>query len=544
MIQRGKRLRRLGLAGAAVLTGLMAGSAAAATPTTLHVAAYGIPDALDPQLSYTTEGWSAMYDTYIPLLTYRHASGRDGSEIVPGLARSMPKVTNGGMTYTLFLRPGLRYSNGAPVRASDFRFAVERLFELNSGGSPFYAVIAGAERFRRTGKGVIGGIATNDRSGKIVIHLIRPQSTFLDLLAVPFAAPVPADTPALSQTQSPPPATGPYAIADVEPGVGWSYERNPEWEAHNGPSMPQLPGGHVDRIDIQVIGSGRDQVKQVEQGNQDLLLGQPPAAQLRGLRRRYGGTQFRAQTTLSTYYFWMNTAKPPFDDLRVRRAVNLAVDRNALSGIYGGGIAPTQQILPPDMPGYRRFALYPHNMAKARRLIAAADPADRDITVWTDTEPGDRDASAYYRRQLQRLGFHAHLKTLGAIAYFTAIGSARTPDLDTGWGNWFADYAHPDDFFDPLLSGSSILRFNNGNFARADVPALSAKIAALARARMGATQEREYAALDRSYMKLAPWVPYGTGTWSTLVSSRVDLDKLVWNPLLGTDLASVEFRAG
>ncbi len=282
----------------------------------------------------------------------------------------------------------------------------------------------------------------------------------------------------------------------------------------------------------------------MERGSQDLLLGQPPGAQLRGLRHRYGGTQFRSQTTLSTYYFWMNTTKPPFNDLRVRRAVNLAVDRNALSRIYGGEIAPTQQILPPDMPGYRRLALYPHNMARARRLIAAADPVDRDISVWTDTEPGDRKAAAYYRRQLQRLGFQAHLKTLGAISYFSAISNTRTPNLDTGWGNWFADYAHPDDFFDPLLSGSSILRFDNGNFARADAPALNAKIATLARARMGPMQERGYAALDRSYMKLAPWVPYGTGTWSTFVSSRVDLDKLVWNPLLGTDLASVEFRPG
>ncbi len=235
----GKRSRRLALAGAAVLIALTAGSAAAATPTTLHVAAYGLPDALDPQLAYTTEGWSAMYDTYIPLLTYRHARAREGSEIVPGLVRGLPKVTDGGMTYTLFLRPGLRYSDGTRVRASDFEFAVERLFELNSGGSPFYTVIAGAERFRRSGKGGIGGIATNNRSGKIVIHLIRPQSTFLDLLAVPFAAPVPPSTPARSQTQHPPPATGPYAITGVEPVVGWTYERNPEWEAHNGPSMPQ-----------------------------------------------------------------------------------------------------------------------------------------------------------------------------------------------------------------------------------------------------------------------------------------------------------------
>jgi peptide/nickel transport system substrate-binding protein len=355
---------------------------------------------------------------------------------------------------------------------------------------------------------------------------------------------VPASTPAGDQTWDPPPATGPYAIADVEPGIGWSYERNPEWGANNGPLMPAMPDGHVDRIEIREIRGGRAQIKQVEGGQVDWMLGSPPVAQLSRLQRRYGGTQFRAQTTLSTYYFWMNTTKAPFNDLRVRRAVNFAVDASALSRFYGGEIAPNHQILPPDMPGYRRFDLYPHDMAKARRLMAAADPADREITVWTDTEPGNREAGVYYWRQLRKIGFQAHLKTLSPDVYFTAIGNGRTPNLDTGWANWFADYAHPADFVDPLLSGSSILPFYNGNFARIDIPALNAKMAALDEVPLGLEQERRYAALDRSYMKRAPWVPYGTRTWSTFVSKAVDLDKLVWNPLFGTDLASLRFKPG
>ena len=84
---------------------------------------------MDPQLSYTAEGWTAMGEVYIPLLTYKHAEGAEGSEVVPGLAKEMPKISNGGKTYTLFLRPGLKYSNGKPVKASDFTYAVERLFK-------------------------------------------------------------------------------------------------------------------------------------------------------------------------------------------------------------------------------------------------------------------------------------------------------------------------------------------------------------------------------------------------------------------------------
>ena len=104
------------------------------------------PDYLDPALSYTVEGWTAMYDTYLPLLTYAHANGAAGSKVVPGLAESLPKISNGGKTYTLTLRKGLKYSDGTPVKASDFASAIERLFKLNSPGSPFY------ERHRRRRK--------------------------------------------------------------------------------------------------------------------------------------------------------------------------------------------------------------------------------------------------------------------------------------------------------------------------------------------------------------------------------------------------------
>ncbi len=541
---RGNRLGRFALAAAMALICLPSVSATGNARTTLQAAAGSFPDYLDPQLSYTFEGWRATYDTYIPLLTYRHATGRAGSDIVPGLASELPRVSNGGKTYTLFLRPGLEYSDGTPVRASDFESAIERLFEVDSGGSSFYADIVGAHRFRRSRQGEISGIDTTNRSGKIVIHLVRPRSWFTDLLALPFAAPIPPSTPSADQTFHPPPATGPYAIVSSEPGRGWSYERNPRWDANNGALMPQLPSGYVDRIDVSVVRSRLAQIKQVERGTLDWMMDSPPSNEYARLKRRYGRARFQTQPTLATYYFWLNTSRPPFNDLRVREAVNLAVNRSALQGIYGGQLTATQQILPPGMPGYQKFALFPHNISKARRLMAKADPADREITVWTDTESPNREAATYYRAQLERIGFDAHLKVVNAASYFTVIGSIATPDLDTGWSNWFADFANPGDFFGSLLSGASIHPFYNGNFARIDVPALDAKIATLRATQLGPSQERQYARLDRNYMQLAPWVPFGTQMASTFASKAVALEQLVWNPTFGADLASLQFRPG
>lgn len=542
------RSRAVFLAGAAAALCLLAmfgrgtkSEGADPAPVTLRVAFGSLPDYLDPQLSYTGEGWTAMYDTYIPLLTYRHANGQVGSEIVPGLAESMPRITNGGRTYTLFLRRGLKYSDGTPVKASDFEYAVRRMFKLGSGGSPFYTVIVGAEEFLRTKRGGISGIVTDNRTGKIVIHLLEPTSTFTDLLALMFVAPVPSGTPMRELSFEPPPATGPYAITSAEVGRGWSYSRNPAW-AGNGPLMPQIPDGHVDRIEVRVIHSGEAEVRAVLAEKIDWMQNSPPAAWFEELRRRFAGTQLRVEPILSTYYFWMNTTKPPFDDLRIREAANYAVNPKALARIYGGQLTPSHQILPPGMPGFRRFNLYPHDMAKARRLVAAADPADRKITVWTDTESPNAEAGEYFAAQLRKIGFQVRLKVLGAGFYFSEIGKRSRANLDAGWSNWFADYAHPDDWFRPLLLGSSIFRRSNGNFAQIDVPALNSRIEKLNERPLGPARERTYAALDRSYMKLAPWVPYGTRVLSTFVAKHVALDEIVWNPLFGADLASFRFE--
>lgn len=499
------------------------------------------PDYMDPQLSYTQEGWTAMYNTYVPLLTYRHAGGKAGSEVIPGLAENLPKITDGGRTYTLFLRRGLRYSNGEPVRASDFEFAVERMFRLYSGGFPFYTSIVGAIDFLQKKRSGISGIVTDNRTGKIVIRLQQPRGTFTQELALMFVAPVPPSTPMRAASSHPPPATGPYAITRSQPGVGWSYSRNPAWE-QNGKLMPQLPGGHVDVIEVEVLRNPEKQVEEVERGSFDWMQNPPSIRRYDEIARKYRGTQFRSSNTLSTYYFWMNTRKPPFDDLRVRRAVNYAVDAAALRRIYAGQLTPTHQILPPGMPGYRRFDLYPHDLAKARRLIAEAHPEDRRITVWTDTESPNAEAGMYYAGVLRKLGFHVRLKVLSAFNYFSVIGNTSTPNLDTGWGNWFEDYPHPDDWFQPLLAGSSILQRNNGNFAQIDAPALNRKIAGLRSRPLDPGAEHRYAALDRSYMKLAPWVPYGTYALSTFVSERVDLGKVIYNPTFGPDLTSFQFK--
>ncbi len=538
------RVGAVALTAAAVTLALGAsgcgGSGGSGSPSssTLRVTYSAFPDYLDPSLSYSLEGWSAMWETYVPLLTYVHADGAAGTEVIPGLARAMPKISGGGRTYTLFLRKGLRYSDGEPVRASDFRDTIERVLAMNSPATPFYTDIVGAEHFAQTKAGGIPGIVTDDHSGRIVIHLARPRSTFTNELAMLFAAPLPPGTKREDLSADPPPGTGPYEIVAAKPGRSWEYRRNPEWAKRDGRLLPRIPSGHFGAIDVKVISNPETAVNEVEQGKIDWMQEPPPADRYTELRERFAGSQLLVTPQIDLYYFWMNVNKAPFDDVRVRRAVNYAIDPAALERIYAGQMRATQQVLPAAMPGHRTFDLYPHDMAKARELIAAAHPSRRKVTVWTDDYPPNKQAGEYYEGVLRELGFQPTLKVIPQANYTTVIGNGSTPNLDTGWGDWYIDYPHPNDYFQPQLSGESIEPTADSNYSRFDDPSIDRQISRLDREPLGPRQEAAYARLDREVMREAPWAPFGSLTVSTFVSSRIDLKKLVVSPVYGQDLAS------
>ena len=219
--------------------------------------------------------------------------------------------------------------------------------------------------------------------------------------------------------------------------------------------MPELPGGHMDRIKMTVIDNASAEVSEVEKGQLDWIQNPPPPDRYAEIRRRYEGTQFRSEPVISNFYFWMNTQQPPFDDVRIRRAVNYALEPGALERIYAGSLRRLQQILPPGMPGFSKFQPYPHDLTKARELVAEADPSDRRITVWTDSIPPADEAGEYYGRVLESLGFEVDLKIVSPSTYFTVIGNANTPDLDTGWSNWLLEYPNPYALFAPQLTATA-----------------------------------------------------------------------------------------
>jgi peptide/nickel transport system substrate-binding protein len=510
----------------------------------INISMTSFPDYVDPQLSYTVEGWEVLYNTYTPLLTYKHAKGEEGTQVVPGLAEAMPEISADGKTYKLKLRPNMKYSDGTPIKASDFAYAIQRLFKADSGGSVFYEPIVGATEYADDKADKITGITTDDATGDITIQLTEANGTFNNVLALMFAAPVPPSTPLdKDATPKPPPSSGPFMITHVEQPQTLTMERNPNFKTVKDAGATEVADANVDKITVTQNKSNTAQVTGVEQNTIDFMVDPPDADRLAEVKSKFGD-RFRLEESINTYYFWMNSQQAPFNDIKVRQAINYAIDPEALNRVFGGRLHPTQNILPPGMPGYEESKLYPGpDMEKAKALIAEANPTDKDITVWTDDEPDRKRIGEYYHDLLTQLGFNATLKVIAGDVYWATIGNGSGADLDTGFADWFQDFPHPDDFFRPLLNGASILPTNSNNYSHVAIPELDAKMNELRTKQLTDPGVKEqYAALDKAYMEQAAWAPYGNEEFTTFVSDRIDFDKTIPHLLFTQDYSALTLK--
>jgi peptide/nickel transport system substrate-binding protein len=485
------------------------------------------PDFLDPALTYTLNGMEPLWLVYTPLLTYRRAEGRGGSELIPGLAEALPAISPDGRTYELRLRRGLRYSDGRPVKASDFEHTIKRVLALESGGGAFYLVIDGAEEYVSRGRpeADISGIATDDRTGRITISLDEPDPTFSHVLAMLFAGLVPGDTPFRNMTSMPPPGVGPYTVASSVPGRELVLERNARFD------LPGVPGAKLDTITTRIVRSTRAQARGVVAGRFDYMQDPPPAGIKRRARSRYSD-RYEEHVTASTHYMFMNAQVPPFDKARVRRAVNFGIDKPALARLFAGELEPGCSFLPPTVPGYvRRFdrsgcpwgnpARRP-NVRRARRLIERAGARRARVTVWGSSDRTMARVTRAYARMLNAIGLRAKAKIVDAGLYLQTIGRRRTR-AQTGSVSWFQDFPHPKNFL-----------------TQVDDPSINRAMTRLEmEPRLTGAVVRRWAALNRALVRRAHLVPYGHRKVSTFMSERMDFDRCsLFHPVYGHDYSS------
>jgi peptide/nickel transport system substrate-binding protein len=496
------------------------------------------PDSLDPAVGYTVNSLEPGWLVYTPLLTYRHASGQAGTQLVPGLAESLPRVSPDGRTYRLTLRSGLRYSDGTPVRASDFGHEIERVLALASPGTSFFMGIEGAQQYvakKRHGGG-LRGIRADDRTGAIAIRLTQPDGTFPNVLAMVFAAPVPSSTPFTNRTASPPPGVGPYSYAKVQPGRGFVLDRNPHF------SLPGIPKAGLAPIDVRIVKNLARQAEDVLRGELDYMQDPPPPDLLPKIRAE-ARDRYAERPSPTTVFFFLNHRTPPFDDPRARQAAEYALDRDAAVRLFGGLLEGACNVLPPDVPGSRPLDPCPWSRAggsgdpaKARALVRSAGARGTKVSVWTPKGPPYDRFVTVYADALRKIGLDARPKIVDFAQYPQLIGSRRT-GAQIGLVAYAQDFPHPADFL-RQFSASTIAPSGSINFGNVDDPELTRAIDTLGtRTDLRITAPR-WAGIDRKLVRRAHVVPVGFLKRTQFVSDRLRPSCTIVSPVFGTDYTS------
>jgi peptide/nickel transport system substrate-binding protein len=514
------------------------GGGAAKTGGEITIAQTSQPDYLDPALSYTVNGWEPQWLVYTPPLTYKRAEGVEGTELIPGIAEEVPEISEDGKTVTFTIRKGLKYSDGTPVKASDWEHTIKRVLNLESGATAFYLVIEGTQEYIDAGKpeGDISGIETDDKTGEVTIKLTQADGQILNVLAMNFAGIVPGDTPFENLSADPPPGVGPYKFTKSVPNREFVMEKNAEF------NIPGIPKGNLDTITTQIVKSAERQTQDVISGKLDYMQDPPPADLLPQVKAEYSD-RFKEQTPINVYYFFVNQTVPPFDKKEVRQAVAYGVDSTALSRLFGGRLEPGCNFLPPGLQGHEPIEPCPYgdpaeaaDLDKARELIKQAGAEGESVDVYTNNDENRPEIGQYLTDMLNKIGLKAELKVIDAGVYFQTVGNDKTKAA-IGATNWFQDFPHPANFLF-LVDGATNQPTNNQNFSRVDDPELNKLIDEVQAAPAdGATEQAAEA--DKRIVDEAFEIPYGTEKVATFLSERMDFENCVlFHPVYQNDYSS------
>lgn len=513
---------------------------------TITLLAPADPGSVDPAINYGTF-WAQLILTNDGLLAFKKVAGVEGTKIVPDLATDVPTPTDGGKTYVFHVRSGIKYSDGTSLKASDFKNTFERMFKVNGPTTAgFYSVLVGADKCLAQAAtcDFSAGIVPDDAAGTLTFHLVRPDPEFFDKLALPFAFVVPPNSPNKDAGTHPLGGTGPYKFTEYTSGRQVVLVRNPyfkEW------SKDAQPDGYPNSIVLKIGLDLEAEVTQVENGQADGIVNVPvlPPDRLNEISTKYAA-QTHVQPATAIFFMTQNVLVPPFNNQKVRQAVNFATDRNALVKINGGPklAVPSCQVLPPDFPGYKQYCPYTKNpapdgngpwtgpdMAKAQQLVDESGTKGMKITIVNPNIPQAQAFGLYFVGLLNKLGYKASQKLLAPPVADAFVKNSQNK-VQMNLQVWYQDYPAASDFLN-VLSGCGSFHPNsdaNANVAEFCDRKIQADMdRALALQSTDPTAANElWAQVDREVTDQAPFVVGVNPKTITFVSKRVQ--HFLYNP--------------
>jgi peptide/nickel transport system substrate-binding protein len=488
---------------------------------------------LDPEMGNDGNALNFYRLIYRQLTTYSNEPGK-GTTVVPDLATDTGTPNEDKTVWTFTLKDDIYYQDGTPIKAQDIKFGVERSFD------PAVAIGQNYHRSYLDPTGSYKGVY-QDPAGldsievpddkTIVFHLAKPLPGFPDIAATGPFTPFPADqVPGPTTLDETPIASGPYMLDNYTQGSELTLKRNPKWTDETDDVRPAYPDNY--RFVFGLDSSTIDQRLISDQGEDKNAIASSTNPLLAASLSRIQQPQFKARTVRDiancTTYMAMNTTKGPLGDVRVRQAINYAVDKKSNQSATGGEqmATITHDMLTPDVPGREPFNLYPSegdkgDVGKAKELLAEAGyPDGFDATIDVRSLPVWTAQAEAMQQSLARVGINLTLNVIDASTYYEVIATpAKQHDMAiTGWCSpWMSGTP----LLKPLFDGRQITATGNQNISQLNDPKINARLDEIALITDLDEQNAEYSKLNREIMELAPVVPLDWTTNLQMTGSNV-----------------------
>ncbi len=416
----------------------------------------------------------------------------DSGKISPDLAVSWT-VTADALTY-VFTLGSTGFSDGTPLTAGDVVLSFKRLLDPATLSPRWWVLepLRGAACFHEGGP-FDGNCVLAPDDVTVVINLEKPTAHFLSLLSMPAAAVVNnRETARLGKDYGRDPAgSGPWTISEWNEGEAIILERN----VYSGDK-----GGNIEGITLRIIPETMTAIAEFEVGGLDIL--EIPRTELEMWKT--AGVNLLRQEELRTSYIGLNNRKEPFTDVRVRRALNHAVDVETIIAkiLFGAGTRSRGSVPPVLRDSAAGPDLYPYDPGKARALLAEAGyPGGFDMEIWQRENPEAGRILEAVQAYLARVGVRAKIVTREWSAFKQAVDQG-TPDAF--YLDWIADYPDAENFLRPLFHSSNA--GGGGNRAAYGDAGVDSMLALASMTRDVEQRTRLYGTIEEKVYADAPWI--------------------------------------
>ncbi len=483
---------------------------------------------LDPAIGYDWQNWSMIKSLFDGLMDYEPGTTNLKKDIAEDYT-----ISEDGKTFTFTLRKGVKFHNGRELTAEDVKYSIDRVVDpkTQSPGAGFFGSIVGFEEASEGKTEGLSGITVVDPY-TIKFELSRPDATFLHVMAINFSHVVPKEEVEKygADFGKHPVGSGAFKLAEWSLGQKLVFERFADyWN----PELPKL-----DQITFEVGQEPIVALLRLQKGEVDIPGDGIPPAKFIEVKDDPAFKDLIIQGgQLHTGYVTMNVKIAPFDNVKVRQAVNMAINKDRIVRIINGRAIPATQPLPPSMPGYAKdYAGYAYDVEKAKALLAEAGLADGFETELfvANTDPQPRIAQAI-QQDLAAIGIKASIKALAQANVIAAGGEPDgAPMVWSGGMGWIADFPDPSNFYGPILGCGGAVQggWNWSWYCNEDLEKKATEADSIVDPAKQGEREAMWRDIYVKIMEDAPWAPVFNEERFSVRSARIGgADNLFVDPV-------------